>query len=193
MNPLQEADPSLPHRVLDLPAIDQIGFGLVTVFALLGIWRGLWWQVIRLLGVVLAVVLARTLTPRLEPAFEGVVDLTPAVSYGVVWALVFLGGLVFATLFGLIGKRALEAMQLGLVDRAGGAVVGLLTGLVLHAALLVMMSFVGNAEWTAGVLEGSRSRLVLEHLALRRSIILDARAAETISEPWAERWDAPPE
>ena len=171
--------------------IDQLGLGLVGIFALLGLWRGLWWQVIRLLGVVLAIALARGLSPRFQPTVAGALDVSPPVSYGLVWMGIFLAGLVVATLFGLIGKRALEAMQLGLVDRAGGALAGALTGLVLHAALLVLLSAFGNPSWTSDALDGTRSAYLLTQLT-RRPILLDAQAAETIVRPWAESWDDAP-
>jgi len=176
----------------NLPWIDQLGLVLVGVFTLLGIWRGLWWQVVRLVGVVLAVGLARGLTPRFQPSAAEALDLSPSVSYGLVWMALFVAGLVVATVLGMIGKRALDAMQLGLVDRVGGALAGGLTGLVLHAAFLVLVSAFGRQAWTDRTFEGSRSGYLLTQLA-RRPIILDAQAAETIVRPWAESWrDGPP-
>lgn len=183
----EAAEPGFGAAVRALPWIDQLGLVLVGVFALLGVWRGLWWQVIRLLGVIMAVALARALTPRFQPSLEGALDLTPAVSNGMVWLAIFVAGLIVATLFGMIGKRALEAMQLGLVDRAGGALAGGLTGLVLHTALLVVLSSLGTQGWTSQTLEGSKSGYLLTQLT-RRPILLDAHAAETIVRPWAETW-----
>ena len=188
---LLQDDTGFVAAARDLPWIDQLGMVLVVVFALLGIWRGLWWQVVRLAGVVAAVALARGLTPRFQPSVEGSLDVSPAVSHGIVWMAVFVAGLVVATLFGMIGKRALEAMQLGLFDRAGGAVAGALTGGVLHTALLVVLSAFGTQEWTESNLEGSRSAALLTQLT-QRPILLDAQAADKIVKPWAESWDEPP-
>ncbi len=107
-----------------LPWIDMVGLGLVALFLVLGLVRGLWWQVIRLLGVATAVGLARALSPRFTPTVaESFPELSASITYGLVWFALFVSGLVVASLLGLIGKRALEAMQLGLVDRAGGALV----------------------------------------------------------------------
>lgn len=187
--PVQDQAPTLTDRWTSLATIDQVGLVIISIFMVLGVWRGLWWQIIRFLGVILSIALARTLTPILQPTVEGSMNLSPAVSHGVAWGAIFLAGLVVATLLGLLGKKTLEAMKLGLVDRAGGAVVGGLTGLILHSALVVVLCAVGTPKFTEGVLEGSRSRFVLTHLAQRNNIILDAQAAETIVGKWARTWD----
>ena len=38
--------------------IDQVGLGISALFLALGAWRGLWWQVVRLLGLAAAVAIA---------------------------------------------------------------------------------------------------------------------------------------
>lgn len=191
MTALQEPAPGFADVVRNLPWIDQLGIGVVAAFALLGIWRGLWWQVIRLVGVVLAVGLARGLTPRFQPSLEGTLGIAPELASGLAWFALFVAGLVVATLLGMIGKKALEGMQLGLVDRFGGALAGGLTGLMLHAALLVLLSSVGAKRgWAARSLEGTRSGYLLTQLT-RRPILLDARAADSLVRPWAERWNDP--
>jgi uncharacterized membrane protein required for colicin V production len=180
---------SLGETIASIPWIDQVGMVLIGVFMLLGIWRGLWWQVVRLLGVVMSVALARTLTPRFDEAAVRTFDLNPSVSHALVWFVIFCGGLVVSSLLGLIGKKALETMQLGLMDRAGGALAGALTGLVLHSAFLVLISAVGNSEWTTTTLEGSRSARVLNQFSSEWHVLIDAQAAERISERWGDTWD----
>ncbi len=186
---MQEADPGLWEKTLALPWIDQVGMVLIGIFMILGIWRGLWWQVIRLLGVIMSIALARALTPRLQPTVAEAFDLSPALSHGAVWFTIFVGGLVVATLLGLIGKKALEAMQLGLVDRAGGAVIGGLTGGILHSALLVIISSLGNADWNhANLPQDSASARWLREFSSWELGPLDVQARETIVERWADRW-----
>lgn len=184
---------SLGDTLASIPWIDQVGLVLIGVFMLLGVWRGLWWQVVRLLGVVMSLALARTLTPRFEGAAARTFDLSEPVSHALVWFLIFVGGLVVASLLGLIGKKALETMQLGLVDRAGGALAGALTGMVLHSAFLVLISALGNAQWTTQILEGSKSRLVLNQFSSEWHVLIDAQAAERISDRWADAWDDEPQ
>lgn len=183
---------SFGEALASVPWIDQVGLVLIGVFMLLGIWRGLWWQVVRLMGVIMSVTLARTLTPRFQGAAERTFDLSPSVSHALVWFLIFVGGLVVASLLGLIGKKALQTMQLGLVDRAGGALAGALTGMVLHSAFLVLISALGTAQWTTQILEGSKSRLVLNQFSSEWHVLIDAQAAERISDRWADTWDSEP-
>ena len=188
---IQEQASGFAGTLKELPWVDQVGLVLVTLFALLGVWRGLWWQVIRLAGVVLAVGLARGLTPRFKGAVAEALGIGPDLSSGIVWLVLFVTGIVAATLLGMIGKRALEGMQLGLVDRFGGLLAGGLTGLMLHAAVLVVISSLGSDRgWGARSLEGSRSGYLLTQLT-RRPILMDAQAAESIVRPWAESWNEP--
>jgi len=163
--------------------IDQVGLGLVGLFLILGIWRGLWWQVIRLLGVVAAVALARSLTPRFSAAVEEATEFSAELSHGLVWFGLFLAGLIVASLLGMIGKKALEAMQLGLVDRAGGAFAGALTGLLLHSVVLVVICGLGTDTWSAGAIEGTRSAILLDTLSRKAPLLLDSYAAERLPLP----------
>lgn len=173
-----------PTAVRDLPQltglawIDQFGLALAGVFLLLGVWRGLWWQVVRLLGVVAAVALARGLSPRFAPGVQETLELDATVAHGLAWMALFLAGLVVASLFGMIGKRTLEAMQLGLVDRAGGAVAGLLTGIVLHLAVLVVLIALAPGGWATRQIEGTRSAFLLDAFSQKAHVLVDAQAAE---------------
>lgn len=174
---------SLPQEVAEsttaLAWVDIVGLVLVGLFVLLGIWRGLWWQVIRFLGVVAAIGVARTLTPRFLPTVQDTFsDMKPGLTEGILWFLLFLGGLIVASLLGALGKKALEAMQLGLVDRAGGAVAGAFTGILLHGAFLVGMVTVTSQDWSHDTLDGTGSEVLLEVLAKKAPIIMDVKAAD---------------
>ena len=169
---------ALPSFLTSLPMIDRVGLGVVGLFLLLGLWRGLWWQVVRLLGVFLAVGLARSVQEAL--------DLSLAMSHGLSWFVLFLAGLVVAALLGMLGKKALEALQLNLMDRVGGAVVGVGTGLALHVALLVLLGGVGSANFKANHLRGSTSWKLLEALAEHHLVAGEAGAASLLSVPDSE-------
>ena len=52
---------------MDLSWIDLVGGGLIALFLVLGFVRGLWWQVIRALGLIAAVLVARAASPRVTP------------------------------------------------------------------------------------------------------------------------------
>ena len=159
------------------PGIDGLGLALMIGFALLGAWRGLWWQAIRLAGLVAAAWIARGLAPVVcEPIAESTASLDPRLVRGVAWLVLFLAGLAVFALLGRLGSKLLAAMQLAWVDRFGGAVAGALTGLVLHSVVVVGAQHLGDAAWAANTLGGTRSEALAEALTDRLPILLDGSA-----------------
>ncbi|QDU84994.1 Colicin V production protein [Planctomycetes bacterium Pla163] len=145
-----------------LMTIDMIGLGLLGLFLLLGLWRGLWWQLLRLVGLAAAVLVARSLEASVYGMLAGRLgELDERVLHGIVWLGLFLVTVAVFAAIGRTGKKLLDAMQLGMMDRVGGAVAGALTGLVLHAAVLAGLVQIGSDAFIADHLEGSISeRLV---------------------------------
>ncbi len=142
--------------------IDWLGAGICGLFTLLGLLRGLWWQVIRLVGLVGAAFLARFLSGPWGDWLAETTDMPSEVATGLVWVGVFIVGIVITALLGTIGKKSLEAMKLGFVDRFGGLVAGLATGLVLHSAILLGLAYLSPQNWMQKTLEGTYSKSVLE-------------------------------
>jgi|GEM_PF-1411414 len=169
-----------------LPWVDKMGLGFLVVFLLLGAWRGLWWQIVRLTGVVLAVLVARSMTPRWVGDVESSFNLTEGPAYGLTWFTIFVLGLVVAAFLGRLGKHALETMQLGAVDRLGGALAGALTGLVLHGALLLLLTGLGTTDWSTHTLAGSKSERLLDAVSNRWPLFVDAKVRERIVGPWVD-------
>jgi uncharacterized membrane protein required for colicin V production len=161
--------------------VDLVGLGLVAVFALLGAWRGLWWQLLRLVGLAAAVLTARSLEPSVSGLVEGrLSDLDPRVLHGVVWLVLFLAtGALFAML-GKLGKRMLEAMQLGLLDRVGGAVAGITTGLVLHAALLAALVQIASDAFLAQHLHHSYSEKLVQLAGVEQPFLFRAERGHAV-------------
>jgi len=149
----------LGDRITGLRWIDTVGLALVGGFLLLGAWRGLWWQVFRLVGVVAAVAVARAVTPRLAPVFEqNLPELDPRVAYGITWVILFVAVLFAAALIGRLGKKSLQAMQLSTVDRLGGAVAGGVTGALMHLALVVVIDNFAGMDWSQHTLADTYSK-----------------------------------
>ncbi len=175
-----------------LPWLDVVGAVLIGGGALLGFWRGLWWQVVRLLGVVGAIGLARAATPlvweRLATFFP---SLPERLAHGLTWFALFVAGLVVASLLGLIGKKSLEIMQLGLADRMGGALAGLLTGAAVQTALVVGLLHFAPRAFSNEALDGTTSASLFDALGDRVPLVVDEEAARNLK-PWLER-DPPPE
>ncbi len=171
------------------PWIDVVGLCVVTLFLCLGIRHGLVWQVTRLIGMLVAVTLARSLSPELAPHFSEVLSLPDRACQGIVWFLVFLATLLVTAVIGMVGRRALEAVHLGPMDRMGGALAGAVTGVVVHSAFLVLLAAVGTQDWSTRTLSGSASANMLDSLSRKSHILLSASAAERIMEPWGQTYD----
>lgn len=171
------------------PWIDIVGLGIIIFFFIRGISTGLVWQVARLIGVVIAVMVARSLSPDFTPRVQEALSLPLQACQGLVWFMVFGVTLVVAALMGRLGQRTLEAVQLGPMDRLGGALAGTLTGAIVHCALLVLLSAVGTTAWTAHMLDGSKSASMLDSLSRKQHLLLDAEAAERVVGPWGHEYD----
>ena len=175
--PLQQA----ATQGAELAALDIVGLVLVGILVLLGIWRGLWWQVIRLAGVIVAVALARAFGAGLaEPIAERWPDISPRIVHGISWIGIFLVALGAATLLGLLGNKLIEAMKLGLVNRLGGAVVGAITGLLVHTALLVAICQLAPESFVTRVVSGTWSEKLYESVGSRWRIVLSEDAGTQV-------------
>lgn len=164
-----------------MPWIDVLGSGLLLIFLVLGLLRGLWWQVIRLVGVVAAVTLARALGPVVRPALRNLWPEMPSrVAHGLAWVAIFVAVMIAATLLARLGRKALEALALGLFDRVGGAVVGALTGLLLHTAFLVVLCHLAPREFVRSTLKGSRSRHLVHLVATKWPVLVDRKAGDDL-------------
>jgi uncharacterized membrane protein required for colicin V production len=161
--------------------IDALGLALVLLFLLFGALRGLWWQIVRFLGIVAVVAVARALAPRVTPLLGGILPgVTARFANGIAWILVSTAGMLVVSLLARLGKKTLEAVKLGTVDRIGGALAGLASGVVLHATILVILCQVGSTAWASSTLEGTKSEALLDVIEDRFPAVLDVHAADSI-------------
>lgn len=162
---------------MDLSWIDALGLVIVGAFLILGFVRGLWWQVIRALGLGVAVVVARTASPPLAGWIAHQwPDLSARSSNGIAWVALFLLALSAATLLGIMGRKLLEVMQLGLADRCGGALVGAATGFVLHVVILVGICQLGTEPFVSRTLGGTASARIVDVVGARFPVVLGKEA-----------------
>ncbi|MCB9916523.1 MAG: CvpA family protein [Planctomycetes bacterium] len=159
--------------------IDWVALGLAGLFLLLGLLRGLWWQVVRLVGLVASAALARTFADSWGAHVQGWLDVSNEVAVGIVWVGLFVLGIVVTALIGTLGKKSLEAIQLGLVDRAGGAVAGAATGLLLHVAFLLALAYLAPQAWVDQTLEGTHSRALLQFVTTRHNVLAKGQTEST--------------
>lgn len=167
----------LPQDPGGLRWLDIVGLGIVVLFLVLGAMRGLWWQLVRLLGLIAAIAVARALAPRLSPqVLEWFPSLGIRVAHGLAWSLVFFTGLLVVALIGRLGRAGIEAAELSGLDRFGGAVAGALSGILIHAALLLCLCQVGSQDWCGSAVRGTQSRNLLDHLAHNIPHLVDEQA-----------------
>ncbi|MBM3977726.1 MAG: CvpA family protein [Planctomycetes bacterium] len=164
------------------PWVDLLGLLFLAVFGFLGLLRGLWWQVVRLLGVLAAILVARTFADVVSDALRGFsAALDPRVAHGVAWSALFVLALCAAALLGQLGKSALETLQLDLLDRIGGLLAGLLTGLLCFSAFLIGLGLLAPRHWLLEHVPGTRSAVLVDVCARRVPLLL-RDAAEL---PWS--------
>jgi uncharacterized membrane protein required for colicin V production len=181
----------LPHGLP--PLIDLVGLLLVTLLFVLGAVRGLWWQVIRLVGVTLAVVVARAFGARLaERVLVFFPELSQRSANGIGWGILFVLALFCFALLGLLGQRMLEAMKLGAANRLGGACAGLLTGLCLHVAVVVLLVQLATPPWLGRNVAGSYSEHIYTRLGLQRPVVMAAEAAHEVEQVYSRPKESKP-
>ena len=165
---------SLTETITQLHWVDSVGLGLAAVFLLLGLWRGLWWQVVRLLGLAAAVAVARWVGPVWAEGIAGWSENLSDIAAGLGWVLAFLLTLIGAAFLGMIGNRTIAAMKLSLVNRSLGGLAGLITGLLLHCAGVWVCSSFSPEAWQSDGLPATWSGALLSELTEHWPILPDA-------------------
>lgn len=117
---------------------------------LLGLWRGLVYEVLSVLGWIAAFVLAQAFADEVG-AWLPIDGLSPALRVAVGFVLVFVGVAFVAGLGAWLVQKLVAAVGLRPVDRVLGGAFGLLRGVVilLAVALVVSMTQTQNAAWWA--------------------------------------------
>lgn len=175
-----------------VPWIDLVGLGLIAACLAFGIVHGLWWQVLRLVGLLGAVLIARALAPRLAGAIQPVfAELSPVLVHGLAWLVCFVCGLLAFAWLGAIGRGALQVLHLDLVDRFGGALAGALSGLLLHLALVCVLVQLAPHDWSARTFHGSYSARLFDGLAARYPIALARERGEELGRRWLQPLQEP--
>ena len=133
----------------DLAWVDIALLAVLAVSVLVGVWRGFVYEIVSLLGWVVAFVLANTCAPFVS-------DLLPwqqggaALRFWAAYALVFVLVLVACTLLARLMRALISATPLSLLDRMLGAAFGVARGgvvLVAFAMLVSLSPFAHDAWW----------------------------------------------
>jgi membrane protein required for colicin V production len=117
---------------------------------LVGLWRGLVYEVLSLAGWVVAFVVAQWLAVDVVVWLPMVQAAPESVQYAVAFVLVFVATIFAAGFLSWLIKRLVETAGLRPVDRTLGALFGLARGVVLLLALTVVLQLTGvsrDAWW----------------------------------------------
>ena len=163
--------------------LDLGGVLVIALLLLLGLARGLWWQVIRLLGVTAAVLTARWLGPPVAARLLATwTDLESRTAHGIAWGGLFLLALLLASFLGILGQRTLEAMKLDLANRIAGGCAGAATGLGVHVAVVLILCQIAPAPALHRYVAGTYSERLYGTLGLRWPVALASDPAQEVDQ-----------
>jgi membrane protein required for colicin V production len=161
--------------------LDLVGLAAIGVLLLLGLYRGLWWQVMRLVGVTFSVLIARAggapLALRLAALFP---DLEARTAHGIAWGVLFGIALLASALLGLLGQRMLEAMKLDLANRLAGGFAGAMTGFCVHVVLVFLFCHLAPAPLLGRYVAGTWSERIYTALGIRWPVVMAAEGTEDV-------------
>lgn len=131
--------------ILSLGWVDWVLLAVLVLSAAVGLWRGLVFEVLSLLGWVAAYIAAQALSSTVAPLLPvGVPD--GPVNQGAAFALVFVLSLVIWTLLSRLLRLIVHATPLQLIDRVLGGGFGLLRGVVLMLAVATVVALTPAAR-----------------------------------------------
>jgi membrane protein required for colicin V production len=131
-----------------MATLDWIFLSVLAASFLLGVWRGLVYEVLSVMSWIAAFVIAQWLAPD-AAALLPVQRAPEAGRYAVGFVVVFIAVIFAGGLLAWITKKLVQSVGLRPVDRTLGAAFGLLRGavLMLAVAVVVNMSPARRAEW----------------------------------------------
>lgn len=132
-----------------LGALDAVLLGLLLFSALIGVWRGLVFEVMSLAGWLVAYVAARTFSAEVAPHLPVGVPGDP-VNQGAAFAATFVGVLLLWSVLTRVVRMLVRATPLSLVDRLLGGAFGVLRGglvLLAIAAVVPMTPWARSPHW----------------------------------------------
>lgn len=157
--------------------VDLVFLGILVLSIVVGLWRGLVFEVLSLLGWVAAYLSAQWLAPELAPHLP-VGATGSALNHAAAFVLVFIAALIIWSLLARLVRMLIHATPLSLVDRALGATFGIARALIVMLAIttVVMLTSLAKtsawqesrgAVWLNGALHGIKPVLppqIAEHL-----------------------------
>lgn len=139
-----------------MAALDWAVIAILALSVLLGLWRGLVYEVLSVLNWIAAFLLARWLAP-VAVQYMPVHPASERVQYVVGFLGVFLAALILGGLLSWVVKKLVAAAGLAPVDRMLGGVFGLVRGtmvVLVFAVVVHLMGLKDGAWWNDSVTAG---------------------------------------
>jgi membrane protein required for colicin V production len=128
-----------------LGMLDWILLAVLVMSVLIGVWRGLVFEVLSLLGWIVAYVVAQWFAPAVGP-YLPVGRPFSAINHAVAFAVVFILVIIVWGLASRLVRLLVSASPLSVPDRMLGAIFGLLRGLVFLVAVATVVSMTPAAR-----------------------------------------------
>jgi membrane protein required for colicin V production len=133
---------------VDLAWFDVALLAILGLSVLIGLWRGFVFEIVSLLGWVIAFVFANTFAPLLSPLLPWNQD-EPALQFWVGYVVIFVFVLILCGVLARLMRALISATPLSVIDRLLGGVFGVARGAValVIVAALVMLSPYAHSSW----------------------------------------------
>ena len=139
-----------------MAVLDWVVVAVLAASVLLGLWRGLVYEVLSVMNWLAAFVLAQGLAPR-AAAMMPLSRAGESIQYAAGFLVVFIAALFAGGLVAWLTKKLVEAVGLRPVDRVLGGVFGMVRGVLAVLAVAVLVHLVklqGSLWWTESVTAG---------------------------------------
>lgn len=120
-----------------MATLDWVFAAILVLSLVVGVWRGLVFEVLSVAGWIVAFVLAQWWAPAVA-SWLPMGQWSPALRYAAGFVVVLVGALFAMGLLAMLARKLIEAVGLRPVDRILGAAFGLVRGLVIVLALTVV-------------------------------------------------------
>ncbi len=131
---------SVSATLSEIGWVDAVLLAVLALSIIAGLWRGLVFELMSLVGWVVAYIAAQAFSPQVG-AWIPLGTPGPALHAGVAFAITFIAALVVWVLLAKLLRMAIHATPLTVADRGLGAAFGLLRGVVLLLAVSTLVAF----------------------------------------------------
>ena len=142
---------NVPYLDIQLGWVDLVLLAVLGLSVLVGLWRGLVFEVVSLLGWLVAFIIANSVGPMLADLIPaGAAE--PQLRLWGCYIAVFLVVLVACTLLARMLRALISATPLSVIDRLLGGVFGVARGaliLIVVATLVTLSPFAHSTHWTS--------------------------------------------